>query len=121
MKPLHVLIVDDESDFRATLNLLLSMEGFQVTEAPSGDHAIKLVDAGLRPDVLLLDYRMPGLNGGQTLGHMRSQALDAPAVLITAASDAHDLARQHGFNAVLQKPVGTDALLATLVKVLAPR
>jgi CheY-like chemotaxis protein len=121
MKPPHILIVDDEGDFRPTLNLLLSMEGSQVSEASSGDHAIKLTDAGLRPDLLLLDYRMPGLNGGQTLQHMRAQALDAPAVLVTAASEAHDLARQHGFDAVLRKPVGPDALVATLGKLLAPK
>jgi CheY-like chemotaxis protein len=121
MKPPHILIVDDEGDFRATLNMLLSMEGFHVSEACSGDHAIKLIDAGLQPDLLLLDYRMPGLNGGQTLQHMRAQALDAPAVLVTAASEAHALARQHGFDAVLKKPVGADILVTTLGKLLAPR
>jgi two-component system, sensor histidine kinase len=118
MKPPHVLVVDDEGNLRAALNMLLSMEGFQVTEAPGGEHALELVSAGLRPDLLLLDYRMPGLNGGQTLERIRAQALDAPAVLLTAASGAHDLARQHGFDAVLQKPVGPDVLVATLRKLL---
>lgn len=121
MKPPHILIVDDEDDFRTTLNLLLSMQGFQVSEASSGDHAITLTDAGLRPDVILLDYRMPGLNGGQTLEHLRAQALESPAVLVTAANRADDLARQHGFDAVLLKPVGVDALMATLGKLLGPR
>lgn len=120
MKPPHILIVDDEGDFRGTLNLLLSMEGFHVSEASCGDHAIDLVDAGLRPDVLLLDYRMPGLNGGQTLEHIRARALNVPAVLLTAASEANQLARQHGFDAVLRKPVGPDDLLATLGKMLPP-
>lgn len=120
MRSPHILIVDDEGDFRATLNVLLSMEGFEVTEACSGDHAIKLIDAGLRPDVLLLDYRMPGLNGGQTLEHLRAQSLGAPALLVTAASEAHALARHHGFDAVLQKPVGPDVLVAALCKLLAP-
>ena len=121
MKPPHILIVDDEGDFRATLNMLLSMEGFRVSEASSGGHAIDLIDAGLRPDALVLDYRMPGLNGGQTLRHIRSQAPDAPAVLLTAASEANDIARQYGFDAVLRKPIGPDVLLATLGKVLPPR
>ena len=76
MKPPHILIVDDEVDFRETLNLLLSMQGFQVSEASSGDHAIMLTDAGLRPDVILLDYRMPGRTGGATLEYMRPQALE---------------------------------------------
>jgi CheY-like chemotaxis protein len=119
MKP-HILIVDDEGDFRATLSVLLGMEGFHVSEASTGHHAIDLIDAGLRPDVLLLDYRMPGLNGGQTLENMRARALHAPAVLLTAASDAHHLARLHGFDAMLRKPVGPDELLATLGKVLPP-
>ena len=120
MEPPHILIVDDEDDFRGTLNILLSMEGFHVSEATSGNQAIDLIDAGLRPDVLLLDYRMPGLNGGQTLDHIRRRALDVPAVLVTAASEAHHLARQHGFHAVLRKPVGPDDLLATLRKTLPP-
>lgn len=120
MNPPHVLIVDDEGDFRETLSLLLNMEGFQVSEASSGEHAIAVVDAGLKPDVLLLDYRMPGLSGGQTLEQMRARALVAPAVLLTAASEAHHLARQHGFNAVLRKPVGPDKLRDTIVKLLRP-
>lgn len=117
MKPPHILIVDDESDFRTTLNLLLSMEGFEVSEAASGDRAVELVRAGMRPDVLLLDFRMPGLNGAETLQKLRSEALDARVVLVTAASEAHEIARQHGFDAVLRKPVGPDELMATIGKV----
>jgi CheY-like chemotaxis protein len=53
--------------------------------------------------------------------HWTTCSLESPAVLVTAASDAHDIAQQHGFDDVLQKPVGVDALMTTLGKLLGPR
>lgn len=115
----HILIVDDEGEFRMTLNVLLGMEGFQVSEASSGNHALELIESGLRPDVLLLDFRMPGLNGGQTLDRVRALAIDAPAILLTAAGEAEAIARRHGFDAVMVKPFGPDDLLRALRQLLA--
>lgn len=115
----HVLVVDDESDFRLSLNLLLGLEGFRVSEASDGHDALAQIDGGLRPDVILLDYRMPGWNGGETLQQLQARSLGIPVVLLSAASDAQQLAEQHGFDAFLRKPIWPDDLLAVLRRFLS--
>jgi CheY-like chemotaxis protein len=75
----HLLIIDDERPFRTLIQRLLGREGFQVSEASSGEEAIRLFDSGLRVDVMLVDYRMPGLNGGQTLEALRRSGINVPA------------------------------------------
>lgn len=117
----HVLVVDDEQDFRESLSVLLGMEGFTVTEAADGEQALSLVRSGLKPDAVVLDYRMPGLNGGETLRRLQALPLGAPAVLLTAAAEAAEIASRYGFDAVLHKPVGPDELLLVLGRVLSAR
>ncbi len=101
--------------------MLLQLEGLQVSDASSGNAAIDLVDGGLRPDVILLDFRMPGLNGGETLRALRTKGFDAPALLVTAAAEAGALAERFGFEAVLRKPVSPDELVGDIQKVLFAR
>lgn len=109
-----VLIVDDEEDLRLSLSMLLELEGFRALDAADGEAAIRALDGGLQIDVLLLDYRMPGLNGGQTLDVLRARGHRIPAVLLTAAKDADEISARHGFDAVLRKPVGPEQVSSTL-------
>lgn len=117
----HVLVVDDEQNFRESLNVLLGMEGFAVTEAADGEQALALVRAGLKPDAVLLDYRMPGMTGGETLRQLQALSLGAPAVLLSAAAEAAEIGSRYGFDAVLRKPVGPDELFLVLKQVIAAR
>lgn len=117
----HVLVVDDEQHFRESLNVLLCMEGFAVTEAADGEQALALVRSGLKPDAVLLDYRMPGISGGETLLRLEALPLAAPAILLTAAAEADEIAAHYGFDAVLRKPVGPDELLLVLGQLLSIR
>jgi CheY-like chemotaxis protein len=114
-----VLVIDDEEDIRVSLIRLLECDGFRASEAADGETAIRALDDGLHPDVLLLDYRMPGLNGGQTLDTLRARGHRMPAVLLTAAKDAADIAARHGFDAVLTKPVGPEEVFSTLRDAIA--
>jgi CheY-like chemotaxis protein len=107
----HLLIVDDERDLRESLTSLLSIEGFDVSEASDGQVAIEALDRGLRPHLLLLDQRMPGLTGTQTLEAIRARGLDLPAILITAAGDGAELAARHRFQAYVPKPFSPEQLL----------
>ena len=69
MKNLKVFVVDDDPDFAEGIGLSLELEGHDVTYASSGEEAVdKFSDANF--DVTLMDVRMPGMNGVETLGRL---------------------------------------------------
>ncbi len=115
---MRVLIVDDEPPARHRLAALLAelRTGDVISEAADGRQALELVTSD-RPDVLLLDIRMPGMDGLEVAGHLA--ALDnPPAVIFTTAYDQHAL---QAFEAraldYLLKPVRRDRLREALERV----
>ena len=117
--PLRVLIVDDEAPARSRLRDLL-IDGMAsvpleiVGEAVSGVQALERV-AKQRPDVVLLDIRMPGMDGIETAQHLRK--LDhSPAIIFTTAYDAYAL-RAFEVHAIdyLLKPIRAQRLLDALI------
>ena len=77
-----VLIADDEPNIRRMVGALLTGEGFEVIETPSGAEAVARVKDG-EPDVALVDLMMPGeLDGMATLGRLRDLAPDLPVIMI---------------------------------------
>lgn len=85
--PPTVLIVDDHEGFRASVRALLEAEGFQVVgEAADGAEAIEAV-ALLRPDVVLLDIQLPGLDG-LAVAEQLAAGIEPPAVVLTSSRDA---------------------------------
>src|SRR5688572_30751886 len=115
----RVLLVDDESAFRFLVGRLLAKGGLSISEARSGDDALRLLDAGLQIDAILLDYRMPGLNGGETLRELRRRGVRVPVVLISAATNVREIAAQYGFDGALQKPCSTEEIQRVLGPLLA--
>jgi two-component system, NarL family, invasion response regulator UvrY len=83
-RPVTVLTVDDQQVFRrAARKLIAATPGFlQVGEAASGDKAVKLA-AELRPDMVLVDVRMPGMDGLETTRRLAATTPDAVVVLIS--------------------------------------
>ncbi len=63
----HILIVDDESDIRSMLREVLEDEGYTVSEAVDGEDGLALLRASAHPLIVLLDYRMPRMNGAELL------------------------------------------------------
>lgn len=116
---MHVLYVDDEPDIRevATLSLQLDPE-ITVSDFDSGPAALKALDDGLRPDAILLDVMMPGMDGPATLLHIRERPgmTATPVVFITARAQAHERERLHGLGAagVITKPFEPMGLAAEL-------
>lgn len=100
----HVLLVDDESSFRSLLGRLLTRAGFAVVEASSGEEAVKMVRSGVRCDATVIDYRMPGLNGGETLRQLRESGFCGTSLLVTAAIEIHEISEKHGFDGAVLKP-----------------
>jgi len=69
-----VLVVDDNDDTREALCMLLRLERFDVSAAPSGVDALEIPEAGLRPCVVLLDIRMRGIDGWEVTARPQSHA-----------------------------------------------
>jgi two-component system, response regulator PdtaR len=104
-RPVRVVIAEDEAIIRLDLRETLEAEGYEVVgDCGRGDVAIELVRA-LRPDVVILDIKMPGLDGIETCRQI-SRERDAAVVLLTAFSqrDLIEQARDAGALAFLVKP-----------------
>src|SRR5258708_30469361 len=83
----HILVVDDDDEFRESLSLNLMDEGFAVTTFANGPSALEHVAPGESADVILLDWRMPGMNGLDLLPELRQRGVMTPVIFLTALSD----------------------------------
>lgn len=83
----RVLIVDDEMDILESLQILLesSMEGVEVKVAPSGEEGLEVLQEGV--DLVISDFKMPGMDGLEFLRKVRKQRPDVPRILMTAFPD----------------------------------
>ncbi len=114
---LSVLIVDDESPARERLrSMLQGAEGFEVAgEAENGQRALELCDS-LLPDIVLLDVRMPGIDGLEVARHLATLP-EPPAVIFITAFDEYALqAFESEAIAYLLKPIRAEKLNAALAK-----
>jgi CheY-like chemotaxis protein/anti-sigma regulatory factor (Ser/Thr protein kinase) len=85
---LEILLVDDDELIRASVAPLLAMLGHRVQTAAGGLEAVRRMEAGLAPDLVILDMNMPGLNGADTLPRLLALRPDLPVLLATGYSDA---------------------------------
>ncbi len=91
-RPIRVMVVDDTDHVRQMLSSMLTLDGFEVVEeAASGAEAVRRVE-GADPDVVVLDYRMPGMDGLATARSIKERRPGQLIVLYTAFIDA-DLQR----------------------------
>jgi DNA-binding response OmpR family regulator len=113
-KPIKVLMVDDEAQFRATTEKLLARKGFQTLMAENGDEAIEQLQGG--PDVVILDIRMPGMDGHQVLKKIKEHSPDLPIIMLTghgALPSAKEALEEGAFD-YLTKPCDIDVLAAKI-------
>ena len=109
-----VLVVDDEPDVRLVARLVLTSAGFDVLEASSGEEALTLLDADPTPDAMLLDVRMKGIDGWETMRRVRDASpLHPPVVIFTADLSARQDApgEWKDYEHFLTKPFEPDRLL----------
>jgi CheY-like chemotaxis protein len=116
-----VLIVDDERALRAVVRTRLKLAGYQVMEADTGEDALSLLEHE-GPDVMLLDLRLPGIDGWGVLEELQSRGrLPRLHVVVASAHGGPEIsgkAHQLGCRAVLQKPFALRELVATLDRIL---
>jgi CheY-like chemotaxis protein len=110
--PTKVMVVDDTDHMRKMLRSMLEIDGFDVAgEAASGEEALEVM-AGADPDVVVLDYMMPGMDGLETARRIRQQRPDQVIILYTAFldPDVEKQAKEVGIDLCLAKVEGLDSL-----------
>jgi len=113
---LRVLLIDDHTLFRVGLEGLLESRGIEiVASVDNGQESIRLV-AELKPDVVLLDMRMPGINGLGVLQMLRQEYDKQPIVMLTTSTEESDLIEslRSGAQGYLLKDMEPDALVIAL-------
>lgn len=109
-----VLVVDDEQDIVNVIRLALEGEGYQVEVARNGSQALQTVERR-RPDLILLDVNMPGVDGWEVLNQLRAAAgTQTPVVVMTAGYDAQAQALDSGAQGYLGKPFELDDLFGAV-------
>jgi two-component system KDP operon response regulator KdpE len=101
-----VLVVDDQPKVLKFIEIDLKLRGFKVVSAASGEVALELTRT-VKPDIILLDMIMPGINGFETLKELRTFT-DLPVIAFSASPENHDKALQCGANDFLHKPFDPD-------------
>jgi len=117
-KNARVLLVDDEPRICAALAGALVSEGYDVLFADSGDQALR-DSRGRVFDIVLLDLRMPGKNGWETLARLRRSRPLLRVIIITALPDQQAAAEAAGVGALLEKPLDIPVLLETMRRLLS--
>lgn len=130
MKPLaggpkgRILVIDDNVDATRILRIMLELDGHQVQVLNDGSGARDAVRA-FRPDVVLLDIGMPGMDGYAVARQLRDDAGDATPLLVAITGFAHAdderRSREAGFDRHLVKPAEREVLQALIAERLARR
>lgn len=115
----RVLVADDDDAMRATVAFTLDDEGFETIEAASGDDVLRLLEAhdASAFDLIIMDIRMPGLSGLDTVRRLRGRAVATPVILMTAfaGGETAEAAEE------LQVPLLSKPFTLTELTVLAQR
>ncbi|MGH7905053.1 MAG: response regulator [Candidatus Binataceae bacterium] len=114
-----ILIVDDEIATLEVLEFLLTDEGYQITSAIDGRQALERLHES-RPDLVILDFMMPVLDGSHVTKAMKADAkfADVPILLVSSLPEKNVRARCKGYDAFLRKPVKLPELLETISSLL---
>ena len=112
----RILLVDDDVRFRRALRLALDSSGYQVGVAADGAEALDAA-AAKAPDVVVLDWHMPEMDGLRTCRALRARS-DVPIIMISADRSHPEVALKAGAADYLTKPFSLDDLLARIESAL---
>ncbi len=110
-----VLVIDDDEGLRDTIGLMLETEGFRPALADNGKTGLQQALSS-RPDLVLVDLRMPGLSGIEVCKQIRAAGMKTPLIVLSAVGDEMDkvLLLEMGADDYVVKPFGTRELLARI-------
>ncbi|HEU5015714.1 MAG TPA: response regulator [Roseiflexaceae bacterium] len=112
-----ILVVDDDPSILETVTEILTFEGYVVETAHNGQEALAHIDQK-RPSLVLLDMRMPVLDGWGLARKLREQGLKLPILVMTAAQDARRWAQEVDADGFLAKPFDLVELLTSVERML---
>ena len=118
---LRIILIDDHTLFRVGLQGLLEHRGIEVVAAVGdGQEGLRLAEE-LKPDVVLLDMRMPGMSGIEVLRQLRQNGLEMPIAMLTTSSNEQDLVEslRSGAQGYLIKDMQPDDLVVALRDIVA--
>lgn len=116
----RILLVEDDDALRTALERGLRLEGYAVTSADDGREALRLLDEhGCAYDVVICDYSLPGLTGGETVNAIRRRCPDQIVVYVSGFSSFPEDLKAH--EAFLQKPVEIDVLVSEIRRMTQER
>lgn len=115
MEEIKVLLVDDEDEFVKSLSERIQMRDIESGVAFNGEEALGIVDEDM-PDVMVLDLKMPGIDGLEVLRRVRKTYPDVQVIMLTGHGSEKDEreARRLGAFEYLQKPTEIDRLVETI-------
>jgi DNA-binding response OmpR family regulator len=110
-----VLVIDDDESLRDTIGVLLEQEGFNPVLAPDGREGFEKALL-LKPDLVLVDLRLPGMSGVDICKQLRAARVPTPIIVLSAAGDEVDkvLLLEIGADDYVVKPFGSRELLARI-------
>src|SRR4029079_19449355 len=116
----RVLVVDDDPGIRDALRMILEYEGYQVLTAADGKSALSSLDAE-RVDAVLLDIKMPGMDGLETLDRIAEREAAPPVLMISGHGDIATAveATRRGAGDFLEKPPERERILVSLQNALS--
>jgi len=113
--PQRILVIDDETGIREAIRMTLEYEGYRIDEARSGNEGLDKA-AKVPYDAILLDIKMPVLDGIEVLENLREQKIMTPVVMVSGHGDVHTAVEctKRGAFDFLEKPLNRDKLLLTV-------
>jgi two-component system, cell cycle response regulator DivK len=112
-----ILIVEDNEKNRKLVRDVLTFTGYRLAEAETGEEGVRLAKE-LRPDLILMDIQLPGINGITALGQIREDPAvgRTPVIAVTASAMTHDRQKimAAGFNGYQSKPINVKDFLAAV-------
>jgi CheY-like chemotaxis protein len=120
-KRARLLVVDDEKSVALGLRALLSARGYEVDLAYTGEEALNRLAHGPRPDLVLLDYELPELDGEEVLDRVRADPALKDLVVLMATASSIELGRLGRVNGLLHKPYPREVLFKMIRRLLGTR
>lgn len=122
---MNILFIEDDAMNRRVVRDMLDVAGATMEEAPLAEEGLAMIDRN-DYDVILVDLRMPGMDGQEAIRHIRAREdakRDLPVIVITAdtAVDLRERCLEAGADEVLFKPVAMDALFDAIGRILATK
>jgi CheY-like chemotaxis protein len=111
--PARILVVEDDPGVRQFIVECLEMSGHRVTQAEHGEAGLAQIERS-EPDLMIVDFLMPGMNGAQLAAEVGRKRPNLPIIIATGYADMQEIERVVGKNAVLKKPFQMRDLLESV-------